>query len=190
MPRIVLKKKLVLKKKIKQLLTQILLTIIIFLVGMIFIKDNPTNKQVLEEGIYEKSLKFTKVRQLYDKYFGKLFSIDKLVYEDHPVFNESITYTATNAYKDGVALTVYKNYMVPNLESGIVVFIGEKEGYGETIIIEQTDGIDVFYSNITTANIKLYDYIEKGEYLGQTKTDKLYLTFQRNGTILNYKDYL
>lgn len=43
---------------------------------------------------------------------------------------------------------VSNNYLVPTLESGIVVFMGEKEGYGKTIIIEQINGIDVWYSNI------------------------------------------
>ena len=80
--------------------------------------------------------------------------------------------------------------MVPALESGIIIFIGEKENYGETIIIEQTNGIDVFYSNITKNNFKLYDYVEKGTYLGETKDDKLYLIFQKNGEVLNYKDYI
>lgn len=186
----VLKKKLVLKKQIKQLLSKVLLTIIIFLVGMIIVKDNPKTKIFIQENIYEKSFKFTKIKNLYQKYFGNIFSIENLIYEELPVFSEQMTYTSKNTYKDGVALTVQSGYMVPSLEKGIVVYIGEKEEYGQTIIIEQTNGIDVFYSNITTEDIKLYDYIEKGEYIGQTKTDKLYLVFQKNGTILDYKDYI
>ena len=33
--------------------------------------------------------------------------------------------------------------MVPVLESGIVIFMGEKAGYGNTVVIEQVDG-DVY----------------------------------------------
>lgn len=51
--------------------------------------------------------------------------------------------------------------MVPTLESGIVVYIGEKEDYGTTVIIDQIDGVEVYYSNITVENLKLYDYVEK-----------------------------
>lgn len=80
--------------------------------------------------------------------------------------------------------------MVPSIESGIVVYIGEKKDYGNTIVIEQINGIDVFYSNIEIPNIKLYDYIEKGEYLGQTKTEKLYMVFQKDGEIINYDEYI
>ena len=185
-----LKKKLVLKDNIKILLNKILITIIIFLIGMIAVKTSPTIKVSLQKNIYEKSIKFTKVKQLYKKYFGNFLSLDNIIYEEKRVFEETLNYQEQNAYKDGVALTVSKGYMVPCLETGIVVYIGEKEDYGQTIIIEQENGIDVFYSNITADGIKLYDYIEKGEYIGQTKTNKLYLIFQKNGVVLNYQDYL
>ena len=184
------KKKLVLKKSVRRILNHMLLTIIIFLIGLILVKDNPTLKKQISENIYDKSFKFTKAKQFYDKYFGSILSIDKIVQEEQPVFDEKLSYSKKSTYKDGVALTVTKNYMVPNLESGIVIFIGEKEGYGNTVIVEQIDGIDVFYSNIDAANLKLYDYVEKGELLGETKDDKLYLVFYKDGKYLNYKDYI
>lgn len=185
-----LKKKIVLKQKVKESLTKVLLTIIIFLIGMIALKEKPETKKYIQKNIYEKSLKFTKMKQIYDKYFGDIFSMGKLLYEEKPVFDEKIAYTAMSTYKDGVALTVNENYMVPAIESGIVVYIGNKEEYGQTLILEQTNGIDVFYSNISTDNIKLYDYIEKGSYIGEAKSKKIYLVFQKDGEILNYKDYL
>ena len=157
---------------------------------MIYIKSNPNNKQLIKKNIYESSLQFTEVKKIYDKYFGNILSIDNIIYKEKPVFNEKIIYSQKNKYKDGVSLTVEKNYMVPSIESGIVVYIGEKKDYGNTIVIEQINGIDVFYSNIEIPNIKLYDYIEKGEYLGQTKTEKLYMVFQKDGEIINYDEYI
>lgn len=190
MPNKVLKKKLTLKKNIKIALTKVLVTVLIFLIGMILVKKNPQNKVFIQKNIYEDSLKFTKTKEMYNKYFGSILPIDKILYEDKPVFNEKITYKEKHAYKDGVALTVDNKYMVPTLESGIIIYIGEKEGYGQTIILEQTNGIDVFYSNIETSNIKLYDYIEKGDYLGEAKSNKIYLVFQKDGQILDYKEYI
>ena len=107
-----------------------------------------------------------------------------------PVFNEKIIYSQKNMYKDGVSLTVEKNYMVPSIESGIVVYIGEKEDYGYTVIVEQVNGIDVFYSNINPIDIKIYDYVEKGSLQGETKNNNLYLVFQKNGEYLDYKKYI
>ena len=80
-------------------------------------------------------------------------------------------------------------YQIIILESGVVVFIGEKENYKNTIIVERVDGVDVFYGNIKTNNIKLYDYVEKGELLGEANNE-LYLVFQKDGVYLDYKEYI
>ena len=87
-------------------------------------------------------------------------------------------------------LEVSKEYLTPALESGIVVFMGEKEDYGTTIIIQQIDGVDVWYCNIEAKDIKMYDYVKKGALIGQVKSNKLYLVFQKEGKYLNYKEYI
>ena len=80
--------------------------------------------------------------------------------------------------------------MVPAIESGVVVFLGQKEEYGQTIIVEQINGVEVFYSNVEPVELKLYDYIEKGKLLGEVKGKKLYMVFSKDGKYLNYKDYI
>lgn len=190
MEKKIVKKKLVLKKSIKVFFSKLLLTIIVFLVGMILVKQDTKIKNLIIDIVYEKSIKFTKAKSLYQKYFGNILSIDKIVKEEEPVFNEKLTYSKKNVYKDGVVLQVSKNYMVPVLESGIVIFMGEKDDYGSTVIVEQIDGVDVFYSNITAVDIKMYDYVEKGQLLGECKSDQLYLVFQKDGKYLDYKDYI
>ena len=87
-------------------------------------------------------------------------------------------------------LNVEDNYLIPIIENGIVVFIGNKDNYGKTVIIEQVDGIDVWYSNIKANNIKMYDYIEKGSLIGEVKGKKLYMVFQKDGAFLDYKKYI
>ena len=185
-----LKKKLVLKKNIRIILTKTMLATIITLISLIAVRKNPSIKNIIIENVYEKSFKFTKTKELYKKYFGSLIPLDQVIKEEKPVFNEKLTYKTRNAYKDGVALTVDQNYLVPALESGVVIFIGEKSDYGTTLIIEQTDGVAVFYSNIDFVDIKLYDYIEKGELLGEAKDGKVYLVFSKDGKYLDYKNYI
>ena len=186
----VIVEKLVLKKKIKILLNKLLLTILVFLIGLILIKNNSNLKKVIKENIYEKSIKFTKTKSIYEKYFGKYLSMDNINNNEQPVFNEKLSYLKEEKYNNGVKLSVNNNYLVPNLESGIIVFVGEKENIGNSIIIEQIDGIDTMYSNININNYKLYDYIEKGELLGEVKGDNLYISFQKNGEYLDYKKYI
>ena len=181
------KKKLVLKKSIRSFLTRCMITIILVLLALIAIKTNSNIKTIITKNVYEKNFKFAKAKDLYQKYFGSILPIDK---EEHPVFSEKLTYKKENSYKDGVVLSVDNNYMIPALESGVVVFLGEKEEYGTTIIIEQINGVEVFYSNVNAVNLKLYDYVEKGKLIGEVKDNKLYLVFSKDGKYLNYKDYI
>ena len=71
----------------------------------------------------------------------------------------------------------------------MVVFIGNKENYGKTIIIEDLDGVDYWYGNISSTSLKLYDYVEKGNPVGEVKKD-LYLVFSKDGKYLNYEEYI
>lgn len=183
-------KKLTLKKVVRNFIIKCLLVIILFLVMLILIKDNNSYKKNIIKYIYEDSFKFTKLKSIYEKYFGKILSIDKISPKEEKVFNEKIDYNKANVYKDGVLLSVDDNYMVPTLESGIIVFIGEKTDYGNTVIIEQIDGIDVWYSNINVSKIKMYDYIEKGTMLGEVNGNKLYMVFQKDGKYLDYKEHI
>ena len=187
---ITVKKKLVLRKEVKTFINKTLLTILIFLIGMILVKKDSKYKNIIITNVYEKSFKFTKIKNLYEKYFGNVLSVDKILAEEKSVFSEKLNYKKENTYKDGVVLTVDDNYMVPVLESGIVVYIGDKEGYGSTIIVEQVNGINTYYSNINPSNIKLYDYVEKGKLLGEVKTNKLYLLFEKDGKFIDYKKYI
>ena len=184
----VLKERLVLKKCIRRFISQSLLSIIILLIGLILIKKNPVLKKDIKKNVYEDSLNFIKVKELYDNYLGDIVPTKTIFKEEQAVFNETLTYSKKEKYKDGVKLSVSNNYLVPAIQSGIVVFIGDKDDYGKTIIVEQTDGVDVFYSNINEAKVSLYDYVDKGTSIGEVN-NSLILLFQKEGKIIDYKDY-
>ena len=184
-----IEEKLVLKRQVKIFLSKVLCAIIIFLIGLILVKQNIKVKEFIEEEVYTKSFKFTKARNIYDKYFGKVLSLDKVVKEESSVFSEKLSYKDSKEYKNGVKLTVDEHYLVPVLESGIIVYVGEKDNL-KTIIVEQVDGVDTYYSNVNTNNYKLYDYIEKGQVLGETASTELYLSFEKSGEKLDYKKYI
>ena len=71
------------------------------------------------------------------------------------MFNEQLVFHDQEKYLDGVKLTVDKGYLVPVLDSGIVVFIGDKEKYGPTIIIQQVNGVDVWYVGVDLSLIHI-----------------------------------
>ena len=171
-------------------LTKFLLVIILTLITLIAIKKDIKFKELFYKYIYEDSINFAKINEYYEKIFGSYIPFEDTTNKVTPVFNEKLTYISSNKYLDGVKLTVEKNYLVPVLQSGLVVYIGEKEGYGNTVFVQGIDGIDIWYGNVNNISISLYDYIDKKSLLGTTKDDVLYLVYKKDGEILNYEEYL
>ena len=161
------------------------------MLSLIYIKSSDKNLLLYKEEVLTKSIPFTKIRSTFEKFLGKEEILNKIVKEPElPVFNEKLNYKETSIFIDGVRLEVTNNYLTPLLESGIVVFIGEKENYGNTVIVQGIDGIDIWYGNVTNLNVKMYEYVEKGNLLGETTNNELYLVFMKDGAYLNYEDYL
>ncbi len=172
-------------------LCKVLFVVFLTLLVLIFMKKDPQFKTDFYKFVYNSHFSFATFNDVYEKYMGNPLPFkDLLVQGTEPVFNEQLVYKETNIYKDGVELKVDKNYMVPALDSGIVVFIGDKDDYKNTVIVQQANGIDVWYSNVSVDNLKLYDYIEKGSLIGEVKTDSLYMVFKKDGKVLDYKDYI
>ena len=171
-------------KYIKNLIIRVLASIILFLGISIFVNYSDKNLLLFKNNIYDKTLKFTKISSLYNKYLGSVFPIRENVINT----SKNIDYKEINTYKDGASLKGV-NEVYP-YKSGIVVFIGEKEDYGNTIIIQGMDEIDYWYSNIENVNVKLYDYVESDNIIGSAKNNTLYVLFMKNGEVLNYEEYI
>ena len=177
-------------KYLRSLIFRIMGVTIIFLALAIVSKTNKEYKDKIVSNVYEKNISFAKIKKMYYKYLGGITPIDNLVEKEISVFSEKLSYDEESIYHDGVKLTVGNNYLIPALKEGIVVYIGEKENYGNVIIIEDIDGINIWYGNIASSAVKLYDYVKPGTYLGSTKDNYLYLVYEKDSKFLNYKDYL
>ena len=164
--------------------------LILFLLLLVFLKYDKNNKQIVYKYLYEKNITFSGINSWYKRHFGDITPFQSLVKDNTKlVFNSNLVYKEASVYKNGVKLVVDDNYLVPIIESGIVVFVGNKDDYGKTVIIEQTDGVVVWYGNIDNINVSLYDYVSKGELLGEAK-GSFYMVFQKEGKYIKYEDYL
>lgn len=173
----------------KNIVLRVLITIIVTLILLISFKMNSNFKKAFYHYVYEENFPFSVVKNFLQEKFGTSLTFDKIV-TDEEVFNEKLSYKDKSLYHDGVKLTVSSEYMIPSLESGIVVYIGEKENYKQVVIVQQMNGVDVWYGNIKQANVKLYDYVEKGSLIGQVDNKTLYLVFQKEGKFVDYQSYL
>lgn len=172
-------------------LSKFSITIILVLSTLICLKANPNLKKSFYENVYEKNISFASINAVYEKYAGSPLPFNKYFQDNlKPVFNEKLEYTEAHKYLDGVRLAVQDSYLVPVLDSGLVIFIGQKENYGNTVIVQQANGVDVWYCNIDNVTVSMYDYIEKGSLVGEVTGKEIYLVFKKDGEILKYEDYI
>lgn len=172
-------------------LSKICICTIVMLVIMILSKSYPSLKNSIYKNVFETNFSFATINETYKKLFGSSIPFEDLFSKNNQtVFSDKIEYKESSKYKDGVRLMVNDNYLVPILKQGLVVFIGDKEEYGNTVIIEQSDGIDVWYSNLENISVNLYDYVDTGKYLGEVKDNYLYLVFKKEGDVLDYQEYI
>lgn len=167
------------------LFTKILLCFILILSITIYCKLDDANKTYFKTTFMEKSLSFNKVNAWATKYLGKniltnpVLDSEKTVFEEKPVME----YTP---YLDGIKVPANEEEVILSKSSGIYVFLGEKEGYGNTLIIQGNNGIDIWYGNITNTSGSLYDYIEKGSVIGVSKGEYYTLAFMKDGKFVSY----
>lgn len=173
---------------VKNFFIKLFILLIVFFSLAIVCKENDMVKDKIVKYLYSEDISFTKIKKIYNKYLGGILPIKKEI-NTEKVFNESLKYNNSSLYLDGVKLEVDDNYLVPSLSEGMVVFIGEKDGYGKTIIIEDLDGIYNWYGNIESSSLKLYDYVEKGSLVGEVNK-YLYLVFSKGDKYLNYEKYI
>ena len=171
---------------LKNLLSKFLIAIIFFLSSIIFTNISDNNLLLYKEYVLTESLPFTKIKGWYEELFGEVLPDSK---NNQMVFDGKLLYKDIKDYYDGEELTLNNNTLINNITSGIVVFIGEKDNYNNTVIIQGVDGVDAWYGNLENVSVKLYDYVEKNTVLGQTQDDKLYLVLKKDNDYLKYEDY-
>ena len=165
------------------------ITIILTIITLIVLRSSNNFKTAFYKNVYDNHISFASINELYQRYFGSPLPFSDWLSYTQPVFNEQLRYSDYEDFLDGVKLTVERNYLVPAMESGIVIFAGVREGYGNTIIIQQANGIDVWYANFSEIAVKLYDYVTRGSLLGEVETN-LYLVFIKDGEVLDYKEHI
>lgn len=173
---------------ISKLFSRVLISVILFLCSMIYINHNDKNKDLFKKYAFEQNFNFSYFTDKYNKYLGGVMPNIETP-NDTLVFNENIAYKNIDNYQNGFALEVENNYLVPILKSGIIVFVGEKENYGNTIIVQGIDGVDIWYCNVNLTEYSLYDYVEEKKVLGEASSDTIYLVFNKDGKFIGHEEY-
>ncbi len=171
-------------------LIKTLIVLIIFLGSLIYIKQSNDNKIAFKKIVYNNSLSFAKIYNLYNKYLGDLIPFKNTKKDKTKVVSdEKITYQSITKENNGYILSVSKDYAVSSLKSGIVIEKKEDKKYATIIKVQDKEGLIITYGMLNNTEVKLYDYVEKGELLGSVN-GSLYLVFEKDDKYLSYEKYL
>ena len=173
---------------IKRIIYKVLLVVIITIFGSLIVNKNSNIKNVIYDSVYINYLNFSHIKNIYNNYLGDIIPFQNVIKEE-AVFNEKLKYRDLSTYNNGIKLTLNNN-IVPILDSGIVIYIGNKDNFNKTVIIENSDGVEEWYGNLDNIKVNLYDYVNKNDILGDTKDNTLYLEFKKDNKSLDYNKFL
>lgn len=184
------KKRSFTSKFLYSILVKSLIVVVLFLASLIYIKQSDKNKNNFKNIVYNNSLSFAKIYNVYKKYLGDVIPF-KNIFKDNTklVSNEKLTYNSISKKDNGYILGVSNNYTISSISSGIVIERKEDSNYINIVTVQDKNGLNITYGILNNINVKLYDYVEKGEIIGQA-SDKLYLSFKKDNKYLSYEEVL
>lgn len=177
------KKKYLNNKKFEGIwLTKLLLSIIIVLVCLIATNFNNDLRELFKREVLEENINFGDLNSFYNKMMlgtEETKEVAQIIIDDTDMIEENGRYK----FNYGV------DYPVEVLAPGIIVYSGEKDNLGSTVIVQGNDGVDIWYSGITLSGYSLYDYVSIGDILGNS--NELYVTISivDDGKLLKYEEY-
>ena len=164
----------------KNLLSKFITIVVFTFLVIIISKNNPNFKSFIIDKVLNSTFDFSKINKLISNITGIFDSKENTL-------NVSKNYRNSEKYKDGVKYIVNDGDDIIIKDSGIVTFIGDKECYNNTIIIQQSNGYYAWYGNIKE-EVKLYDYIESGSKIGTSLTNEYYYVLLKDNKPVNINE--
>ena len=165
------------KKILSKLFTIVMFTMIVITLSNM----SPKFKSFIVDKVLNSTIDFSFVNKL----SNKVTNVFKTSNNTLPVVKEENN--RKERYKGGIKYIVNKGASVNIKDSGIVTYIGNKDGYNNTVIIQQSNGYYAWYGNIKE-EVKLYDYIESGSKIGETLTNEYYYILLKDNKPVNLNE--
>jgi stage IV sporulation protein FA len=126
----------------------------------------------------EQEFQFAAVSDWYEDQFGKplaLLPTKSADEESKQELNASNEYALPASGKiledfgdngQRIQIETGKGAGVEAMDEGLVHFVGIKEGFGKTVIVQHADKSETWYGNLEEIDVSLYEYISKGTMVG------------------------
>lgn len=171
------------KKSVNSFLIRTLLAIIMFFSIAYFLKDDQIYLKTYPY-LFASDIDFSYIKSKTNILLGNVFGSDKAQFVSSIKLNYKGIIKEGNHHK----IITDHNYVINNLYKGVVIFIGNKEKLGKTVIVASENGINYWYSHIENISVNLYDQIPEETIIGSTVDDYFYLTLEEGGNFLNYDE--
>ena len=106
-------------KYVNNLISRLLISVILFLTIIFITNFKSDYRKLVKKIALDGNLSFNKITNTYNKYFGKIIPLKEETEE--MVFDEKITYKDIKEENNVYTLKVNKNYLVPVINSGLVL---------------------------------------------------------------------
>ncbi|MGG1677572.1 peptidoglycan DD-metalloendopeptidase family protein [Neobacillus sp. NRS-1170] len=163
---------------------KILASILLFLVVAILFRNQTASLEPARDAIVktmDKDFKFATVSKWYEDKFGKPLALLPFIEDDKAdkkevVQNKSAVEVSGRLLENfkkngqGIMIETQKGAGVQAINDGFVRFTGVKDGLGNTVIIQHSDGSETWYGNLDTIKVNLYDFVEKRTVVGSVSS--------------------
>ncbi|WP_377888315.1 peptidoglycan DD-metalloendopeptidase family protein [Alkalihalobacillus sp. R86527] len=144
--------------------------------------------------VMEDEFQFATVREWYEGKFGNPVALipdgtDTKTAGDPPVFalpaNGKVLEDFQSTGK-GIMVETVLSTEVEAINAGVITYAGEKEGIGNTVVIQHADGSESWYGMLESVDVALYDFVKTKDKLGSVtnsedgKTGTFYFAIKKN----------
>jgi len=178
-----------LKKTIDGLVNRSLISIVLIMSLLLVNKFNSNFLSNFKNTIFNRSFNFVKINSLSKKFLGKEFIYSQKKSNSIGVMNEDLISGESHKYYDGEKYIVSSNLPIGTVESGVVIFVGDKQHFKNTVIIQGTDNYNIWYGNLKDVSVNLYEYVEKNSLIGLADGNEVYMLIEKDNNYYSYEDY-
>lgn len=168
----------------KTIFIKLLLAIILVLIGLIFVKIDYKNKEIIEKYVYTDSISFSYLYKIYKKHLGDFIPFKNFYKENiKKVSKEEFNYKSVSKEGNGYLFELVPLSLIYALKGGLVV-----EKTNNKVKVQTEDDIYFVYENINNIKVNIYDNLKDYELIGEG--DKLLLTIYKKDEYLSYEEFI
>ncbi|WP_203361606.1 M23 family metallopeptidase [Bacillus sp. REN10] len=147
--------------------------------------------------VMEKEFQFSKAAEWYEKTLGEPlpFTVDGWTQQE-TVVNEQTEYAIPVSGKvvedfqtngKGLMVEAGVNEGVKAIKAGTVIFVGQKDEFGQTVVVQHADNSESWYGHVADPTVRPYEKVEAGNVLAQLSPSQqtFYLAIKKDGVFVD-----